>query len=287
MKKTFSLLIICILCISIAGCGKQSTNIATYTGIIEGDVENIKYELTVNEDMTCEFNQYYLNQDDSYVLYHSVGTAEKTDNGFNLLYTIGEQSFTANIEIEGEIIKSAVSEYYDSNADFSDITGMYDCDTDESIILTIDSKGRAKLLMGETLYENTSIISYENELDLMVYGQDDELIMDWIVRLNDDGTFSYITYAEYVYAPFEGVYECEGALGNFSLYVYRDGTCAVNVEIEGIELDFTGTVTAYEDKLISAYLNSVEEDVLTLYFNTEESQGTTLYYTGQYTFAIK
>ena len=289
IRKRFLLSAICLIILT--GCGQGDTpgvsndSVMTpviYSGDIEDKGESLRYELSVNPDGTCEFDQYYLNEDDSYVLYHAVGTAEATDYGYYVLYTLGTDELYGEVYTDGQTIIGAYSDYLNINNEYSDIVGMYDCASDEDMLLSVDATGRARLAVGDTLYENTQLYLYEGSWDLMIFNESNELLLDWLISFNDDGTFDYVDYASFVYADFEGVYTCDGPLGMFDMTISGQGDAEAVVTIDDKEMDFTGIVTVYEQKIISAFLESDEGYELTLNFSDYEPGSDTLPYTASY-----
>ena len=285
---------ITILVLAIAGCGNPGTSasenasnpVTLYSGDIQDKGENLRYELSVSENGTCLFDQYYLNDDGSYVLYHSEGTASPTDYGFYVLYTIGGAELYGEIYTDGEIIIGAYSDYLDTENEYTAIVGMYDCADDDSILLSVKQSGEASLLIGDTLFENTNLFIYEDNWDLMVFSSDNEILFDWLVTFNDDGTFEYVDYTEYVFEKFVGDYECTGPLGDFILSIDGKGGCTATVTIDGKEMDFTGIATVYEDSVISGYLESSEGYTLNLSFEDNIYTEKKLTYTGNYTVEV-
>ena len=289
IRKKFLLSAICLIILT--GCeqgdtpGVSNDSVMTpviYSGDIEDKGESLRYELSVNPDGTCEFDQYYLNEDDSYVLYHSVGTAEETDYGFYVLYTLGTSELYGEVYTDGQTIIGAYSDYLNMNNEYSDIVGMYDCTSDDSILLSVDATGQSRLAVGDVLYENTQLYLYEDNWDLMVFNENNELICDWLITFNDDGTFEYIDYASFVYAEFEGVYTCDGPLGTFDMTISGQGDAMATVTIDDKEMSFTGIATVYEQSIISAFLESDEGYELTLNFSDYEPGSDTLPYTASY-----
>lgn len=289
IRKRFLLSAICLIILT--GCGQGDTpgvsndSVMTpviYSGDIEDKGESLRYELSVNPDGTCEFDQYYLNEDDSYVLYHAVGTAQVTDYGYYVLYTLGTDELYGEVYTDGQTIIGAYSDYLNINNEYSDIVGMYDCASDEDKLLSVDATGRARLAVGDMLYENTQLYLYEGSWDLMIFNESNELLLDWLISFNEDGTFDYVDYASFVYADFEGVYTCDGPLGMFDMTISGQGDAEAVVTIDDKEMDFTGIVTVYEQKIISAFLESDEGYELTLSFSEYEQGIDILPYTASY-----
>ncbi|MCR5635218.1 MAG: hypothetical protein K6F90_07875 [Lachnospiraceae bacterium] len=289
IRKRF--LLSAIFLIILTGCGQGDTpgvsndSVMTpviYSGDIEDKGESLRYELSVNPDGTCEFDQYYLNEDDSYVLYHAVGTAQVTDYGYYVLYTLGTDELYGEVYTDGQTIIGAYSDYLNINNEYSDIVGMYDCASDEDKLLSVDATGRARLAVGDMLYENTQLYLYEGSWDLMIFNESNELLLDWLISFNEDGTFDYVDYASFVYADFEGVYTCDGPLGMFDMTISGQGDAEAVVTIDDKEMDFTGIVTVYEQKIISAFLESDEGYELTLSFSEYEQGSDILPYTASY-----
>lgn len=266
------------------GAGNDSvTNAQVYSGDIEDKGESLRYELSVSDNGACIFDQYYLNDDGSYVLYHSEGTAEKTDYGYYVLYTIGGDELYGEIYTDGDVIIGAYSDYLNINNEYSEIAGMYDCKTDSDILLSVDKSGTAKLAVGDVLYENTQLYIYEDNWDLMVFNESNELLYDWLVAFNEDGTFEYIDYAEAVYSSFAGEYTCEGPLGEFVIEINTRGECTAEITVDNTDMVFTGIVTSYGDSLISSIMESDEGVQLTLNFEENKAGDTVLTYKATYT----
>ena len=72
MSRIFALLLLIFLWpFLLTACGSTDTQSAgndsvssqtVYSGDIEDKGESLRYELYINDDGTCEFNQYYLNE---------------------------------------------------------------------------------------------------------------------------------------------------------------------------------------------------------------------------------
>lgn len=303
-KKTIKTLLILVSSLCLYGCGEDAPSVSENTSanavsqnlvaekdFYSGDLtseygEHLRYELTLLDLSNCYFDQYYINNDGSYIQYHAEGAYVITDSGFYLRFSIAEEQYYGEVYIENGEIIGAYSDYY-MVGEFADIEGMYDCESElGTLLLSIDEYGNAKLSVDDMVYTTAGVIIYEDQYDLMVMSDEYEMIYDWIITFNDDGTFSYIDYSEYVFAAFEGEYECKGQLGDFTLVIDERGECTAVFELDGKEQSFTGTPTVYDGDIISIFLVSQDDYYVTLDFENNDMDNKILYYSGTYTVPV-
>ncbi len=205
-----------------------------------------KYTLEFNQD-TLEgsyteetiYDEYYKNA------WTYKGKCEVVGNDIVLTYMAdGDPEYTTYYNftiVDGKITE--VKSVYEENCTY-EIAGTYKGKSDifGAITLTIGDDGTATVVSSDRILTGR-VFDFDGYWDLMASDNDDSI--DWFVFLDGD-TFTYQTYASYVYSGMAGTFTIVGDLGDLTLIIDEEGNARLEAELDGKKRTFYGNAFSGE-----------------------------------------
>ncbi|MCR5272955.1 MAG: hypothetical protein K6E13_08230 [Lachnospiraceae bacterium] len=273
--------------VSIEGIDEAAS--VLYSDIIQKDTEEgstfeEQFTLICLNDTEAKFIDSY-NYSGSYrSTFEYMGTYEKKDDS-TILFTSNEKESSTQYTItvaDGKITSAEMGAY---DYGVSEIVGEYTAESDEfgRMTLKVEETGSATLTAEDGTSFDGTLMTYQDKWDFMTINDDNGAPgIDWIVEFNGSN-FTYIDYTESIYGAYEGTYTMSGDLGEITVVVERNGTSTTTVNIEGVDVSFTGTPNFdYEtQELLGFYLYS--DDGYSLDLSIVKLEDGTLNYSGSIT----
>lgn len=253
--------------------------------IVEGDEATVRLSTECNEKSYVEEYLGAISYDEDTNVYE-VAAIDYAGDSYYFFFSV-----------EGDKIvnfKTSYSEALDESADFSDIVGTYEADTEcGHISFEVAPYG----IVGDTIM----IDGNEVEGSLIIYGPNDDYDLmftdldedyhDWYIYISGS-TFTYANYYEVTeqerldeLSGYEGEYGYSGPLGSIVITV-ADGWASTTLEVLGREHEFTDGYISLEEGQMSSVSFEGEVDgqhvIVNLFLNEDLTYAADVSYMDNY-----